>query len=138
MKPVIQRQFVYNMRYDDDESIKGDAQIVPRGAVNLAVKETTNVRRVEFLNATANEIDMGIIGPNGRAAILREIAKGLQMPVDEVVPSRETLAFKQKAVEQQAAMQMSQQGSMPGAQNMDVGGTPAGGTNLVANQQTGR
>jgi hypothetical protein len=138
VKPVIQRQFVYNMRYDDDESIKGDAQIVPRGAVNLAVKETTNVRRVEFLNATANEIDMGIIGPNGRAAILREIAKGLQMPVDEVVPSRETLAFKQKAVEQQAAMQMSQQGSMPGAQNMDVGGTPAGGTNLVANQQTGR
>lgn len=138
VKPVIQRQFVYNMRYDDDESIKGDAQIVPRGAVNLAVKETTNVRRVEFLNATANEIDMGIIGPNGRAAILREIAKGLQMPVDEVVPSRETLAFKQKAVEQQAAMQMSQQGSMPGAQNMDAGGTPAGGTNLVANQQTGR
>lgn len=142
VKPIIQRQFVYNMRYDEDESIKGDAQIVPRGAVNLAVKETTNVRRVEFLNATANEIDMGIIGPEGRAAILREIAKGLQMPVDEVVPSRENLAFKQKAMEQQAAIQMAQQGQIPGqapgAQNMDVGGTPAGGMNVVANQQTGR
>ena len=138
VKPVVQRQFIYNMRYDEDETIKGDAQIVPRGAVNLAVKETTNVRRVEFLNATANEIDMGIIGPEGRAAILREIAKGLQMPVDEVVPSRETLAFKKKAVEQQAAAQMAQPGQLPGAQNMDPGGTPAGGMNIVANQQTGR
>lgn len=141
VKPIIQRQFVYNMRYDEDNSIKGDAQIIPRGAVNLAVKETTNVRRVEFLNATANEIDMGIIGPEGRAAILREIAKGLQMPVDEVVPSRENMNFKKKAMEKQAAMQMMQgqiPGQAPAAQNMDVGGTPAGGTNLVANQQTGR
>lgn len=142
VKPIMQRQFVYNMRYDDDETIKGDAQIVPRGAVNLAVKETTNVRRVEFLNATANEIDMGIIGPEGRAAILREIAKGLQMPVDEVVPSRESLGSKKRIAEKQAAIQMAQQGQIPGqapgAQEMDVGGTPAGGTNLVTNQQTGQ
>jgi len=142
VKPIMQRQFVYNMRYDDDETIKGDAQIVPRGAVNLAVKETTNVRRVEFLNATANEIDMGIIGPEGRAAILREIAKGLQMPVDEVVPSRESLGSKKRIAEKQAAVQMAQQGQIPGqapgAQEMDVGGTPAGGMNLVTNQQTGR
>jgi hypothetical protein len=145
VKPMIQRQFVYNMRYDEDESIKGDAQIVPRGAVNLAVKETTNVRRVEFLTATANDFDMGIIGPEGRASILREIAKGLQMPVDEVVPSREAMAMKKKAMEKQAMMEQqmaAQQGQVPGqtpgAQNMDPGGTPAGGMNVVANQQTGR
>jgi hypothetical protein len=46
------------MRYDTDESIKGDVEIIARGAINLAVKETVNVRRIEFLNATANEIDM--------------------------------------------------------------------------------
>jgi hypothetical protein len=141
VKPIIQRQFVYNMRYDEDESIKGDAQVIPRGAVNLAVKETTNVRRVEFLNATANEIDMGIMGPDGRAAILREIAKGLQMPVDDIVPSRESMETKKKAAQRQMAAQPMQgqiPGQAPAAQNMDVGGTPAGGTNLVANQQTGR
>jgi len=144
VKPIVQRQFVFNMRYDEDESIKGDAQVVPRGAVNLAVKETTNVRRVEFLNATANEIDMGIIGNNGRAAILREIAKGLQMPVDEVVPSRENLAFKQKAQERAALQQQmvaQQQGQIPGQapapQTLDPGGAPPGGTNTVSNQQTG-
>jgi hypothetical protein len=88
---------------------------------------------------------MGIIGPDGRAAILREIAKGLQMPVDEVVPSREALTIKKRAMEQQAAAQMAQggppgqiPGQAPGAENMDPGGTPAGGTNLVANQQTGQ
>lgn len=144
VKPIIQRQFVYNMRYDDDESIKGDAQVVPRGAVNLAVKETTNVRRVEFLNATANEIDMGIMGTEGRAAILREVAKGLQMPVDEVVPSRENMSFKQKAQERIAMQQQmvaAQQGQIPGQapapQATDPGGAPPGGTNVVSNQQTG-
>lgn len=146
VKPVIQRQFVYNMRYDEDESIKGDAQVVARGAVNLAVKETTNVRRLEFLNATANEIDMGIMGEKGRAAILREVAKGLQMPTDEVIPSREHLEFKQK-MEQRLLIQQQMAGQVPGAtppgqqpapQATDPGGAPPGGTNLVANQQTGR
>ena len=89
IKPVVKRQFVYNMRYDEDESIKGDVDVVPKGAINLAVKETVNVRRVEFLTATANEYDMEILGKEGRSAVLREVAKGLQMPTDEVVPSRE-------------------------------------------------
>ena len=89
IKKIVHRQFVYNMRYDPDESIKGDVEIIARGAINLAVKETVNVRRIEFLNATANEIDMEIVGKEGRAAILREVAKGLQMPVDDIIPSRE-------------------------------------------------
>jgi len=89
VKPIVLRQFVYNMRYDEDESIKGDVEVVAKGAINLAVKETVNIRRIEFLNATANPVDLEIIGKEGRAAILREIAKGLQMDVEEVVPSRE-------------------------------------------------
>jgi hypothetical protein len=119
IKPIVERQFVYNMRYDPDESIKGDAQIVPRGAVNLAVRETTNVRRVEFLNATANDFDMQILGPDGRAAILREIAKGLQMPVDEIVPSRDKAAFVNRIKMQQQAQ------AAPAV--LDQAGNPAGG-----------
>ena len=60
------------------------------------VKETVNMRRIEFLNATANEMDMQIVGKEGRAAILREVAKGLQMPVDDIVPSREKEKFTDK------------------------------------------
>jgi hypothetical protein len=108
VKPIVKRQFIYNMRYDTDESIKGDAEVVARGAINLAVKETVNVRRIEFLNATANEIDMSILGKDGRAAILREVAKGLHMPVDEIIPSREKLAYSGK-IQARAAEVMAQQ-----------------------------
>ena len=135
IKPIVQRQFVYNMRYDEDESIKGDAQVIARGAVNLAVKETVNVRRIEFLNATANEIDMSIIGKDGRAAILREIAKGLQMPTDDIVPSREKSAVSGRAMAQAA---LAQQQAAPTPTQPD--GAPKGGMdgNVVSNRVSGR
>lgn len=125
IKPIVQRQFVYNMRYDEDESIKGDVEVIAKGAVNLAVKETVNVRRIEFLNATANQIDMEILGKDGRAAILREVAKGLQMPLDELIPSKEKNALAMRAAQ-------SQQQSAPTPTQPD--GSPKGGQegNLVS------
>lgn len=132
IKPIVQRQFVYNMRYDEDETIKGDAEVVAKGAVNLAVKETVNLRRIEFLTATANPLDAEIMGQNGRAAVLREVAKGLQMPVDEVVPSREKLAFKSKVQENIQSMQAPAE--------TGPGGAPMGGmeANTVQNRASGR
>ena len=134
IKPVVEAEYTFNMRYDPDESIKGDARVVAKGAINLAVKETVNVRRLEFLNATGNEIDMGIIGPEGRASILREVAKGLQMPTGEIVPSPEKLALQQA---KQAAAQQAQPTSpgvapQPSPQTLDAAGQPAGGMNTVA------
>jgi len=133
IKPIVQRQFVYNMRYDEDESIKGDAEVVARGAVNLAVKETTNMRRIEFLNATANPIDIEIVGRDGRAALLREVAKGLQMPVDDIVPSREKTAFQGRLLAQ--AQQQAPQQATP----TQPDGTPKGGqdANAVASRAVG-
>lgn len=148
--PIVTSQYNWNMRYVEDESIKGDAIIVARGAVNLANKEQLNVRRVEFLQATANEIDMEIIGREGRAAILREVSKGLSMPVNDIVPSNEQLEVKgkmatlsqQKQAQQPQAnvqFQRDNQGRVQGA-NVFPGGTPMGGqdSNTVSNQQTGR
>jgi len=140
-KPIVQRQFVYNMRYDPDESIKGDAQVIPRGAINLAVRETVNLRRVEFLNATANEFDMQIIGADGRAAILREVAKGLQMPAEDIVPSRERLDYQARiqALAQQAQPPAPAQQGGAAPRALDQAGNPAGGAGaaVVRNQNTG-
>jgi hypothetical protein len=135
VKPIVMRQFVFNMRYDPDESIKGDVEVMAKGAVNLAVKETVNVRRIEFLNATANPIDAEILGRDGRAAILREIAKGLQMPVDDVVPSREKAGFQNRV---QAAAMAAQQQATPTPTEAD--GSPRGGMegNTVSNRVSGR
>ena len=136
VKPIVTRQFVYNMRYDEDESIKGDVEVVAKGAINLAVKETVNVRRIEFLNATANEFDMPIIGQEGRAAILREVAKGLQMNVEDVVPSREKAAYQGRQQAMIAAQQPQQQaGPVP----TQPDGSPKGGMdgNTVSNRVSG-
>ena len=136
--PIVHRQFVYNMRYLEDESIKGDAHVLPRGAINLAVKDTVNVRRVEFLNATANEFDMEIIGKDGRAAILREVAKSLQMPEDDVVPSREKRAMENVSMQQEAGAALGMQ--QPQGQALLPDGTPAGGQsgNTVSSRVSGQ
>jgi len=138
VKPIVMRQFVYNMRYDEDESIKGDVEVVAKGAINLAVKETVNIRRIEFLNATANPIDLEIIGKEGRATILREVAKGLQMPVEEVVPSREKSAYQGRMQAQAMAVAMQQQAQ--GGTPTQPDGTPKGGmeANTVQSRASGR
>ena len=137
IKPIVHRQFVYNMRYDEDESIKGDVEITPKGAVNLAVKETVNMRRLEFLNATANELDMEIVGKDGRAAILREVAKGLQMPVDDIIPSREKQNYQSK-IEMKMKAEAAQAEAAGAPSQPD--GSPKGGrdANTVSNRDTGR
>ena len=139
IKPNVQRQFVYNMRYDEDETIKGDVQVVAKGAINLAVKETTNVRRIEFLNATANPLDAEIMGKDGRAAILREIAKGLQMSVDDIIPSREKIAVTGRAAAQAEAAAAAAQPPEKGTP-VQPDGAPKGGMdgNTVSNRVSGR
>lgn len=139
--PLVVSQYNWNMQYIDDASIKGDCEIIPRGAVTLANREQLNVRRVEFLQATANPIDSQIVGPTGRAAILREVAKGLAMPVDDIVPTNEQIEVNQEMQRQQ---QMMQQAAQQAPQEVVVretgpGGTPMGGqgANTVSNQITG-
>jgi len=134
VKPIVHRQFVYNMRYDEDESIKGDVEVIPRGATYLAVRETTDARRLEFLNATANEFDMAILGPDGRRSMLYEVAKGLKMPLGDVVPSREKANI---TLRQQQAAEAAAPPEDPAA--LDPAGNPKGGEegNLVSGAGTG-
>lgn len=139
--PLVTAQYNWNMQFIDDASIKGDCEIIPRGAVTLANREQLNVRRVEFLQATANPIDAQIVGPTGRAAILREVAKGLAMPVDDIVPTNEQIEVNQEMQRQQ---QMAQVAAQQAPQEVVVretgpGGAPMGGegANTVSNQITG-
>lgn len=139
--PLVTAQYNWNMQFIDDAAIKGDCEIIPRGAVTLANRDQLNVRRVEFLQATANPIDAQIVGPTGRAAILREVAKGLAMPVDDIVPTNEQIEVNQEMQRQQ---QMAQVAAQQAPQEVVVretgpGGAPMGGegANTVSNQITG-
>jgi len=140
--PLVTAQYNWNMQYVDDMTIKGDCEVIPRGAVTLANREQLNVRRVEFLQATANPLDAQIVGAKGRAAILREVAKGLAMPVDNIVPTDEQIdiqAGMQAAAQQQQAAVTAQQTPNPEAEISAPGGAPSGGkgSNTVSNQITG-
>jgi hypothetical protein len=88
LSPMLTQLYQFNMEFEDDDSIKGDAQVVARGAVALMQIETLQLRRNEFLQATANPLDSQIVGAEGRAEILREVAKDLGMDVNRVIPMR--------------------------------------------------
>lgn len=108
IQPSIEETFVNEMIYNPDESIKGDCQIIARGAAAILIKDSAQQRRMQFMQMTANPIDMQIIGVKGRAELLRETAAAMELPVDDIVPSDEELD-KRQAQQAQAAQEQSQQ-----------------------------
>jgi len=101
IKPRVEYQFYWNMLKKPIEWFSGDVQIVAKGSSALTVKGAAQLRRNEFLQVTANPFDMAIMGKNGRADILREMAKDLDL-TSNIVPSRLVL---QKLEEEEKAMQ---------------------------------
>lgn len=106
----VERAYHWLMQYDEDADLKGDLKIVARGALSLVTKDAAQVRRNEFLATTANPFDMQILGPEGRAEILREAAKGLNLNADKVVPSLSVIR-ERAAMQQMMQLQMAQQGT---------------------------
>ena len=104
VEPAVNRLHYTNMRSTMIESWmkRGDLQVKARGASSILAKESLQIRRNEFLQATANPVDLQILGPEGRGAVLREQAKTLDMDTDMVVPNPSKLKMMRKAM---AAMQ---------------------------------
>ena len=126
--PLLERLYYYNMRFSADPDLKGDVRVVARGALSMAVKESAQVRRNEFLAQTNNPTDMQIIGLEGRAEVLRATLSTLDMNPSKIVPPIAVLKDRQKQVQQQQA-QAAQSGEQPGANVAPSPGgppTPAG------------
>jgi hypothetical protein len=123
---IVGRLYIHNMMYDPDQYIKGDFNVTAKGAMGLLAKEQLQIRRNEFLQATANPVDLQIVGMEGRAYLLREVARSLQMDTDKIVPTLDQLKFRQEQAAQMAQMaQQAQQQQAP--QTVDPAGNPAGG-----------
>jgi hypothetical protein len=132
ISPVIERLYYYNMRYGDDPDLKGDINIIARGATSLVVKEQAQVRQNQFLQvALQSPIVQQVIGMEGIAELLRQSAKTLDLNPDHIVPPIEIL--KQRMAQQQQIA--AQQQMMLNQQNgqAQAGGTPpaqSGGAQL--------
>jgi hypothetical protein len=110
--PLLNNLFDMIMLTDTSGMLTGEESIKVMG-VNVAIqRETERSRQQEFLQSTANPIDMGIMGPTGRAKVLRSVAQGIGIPGDDIIPSDDDL----KAKEQQAAAAAQQQMADAGAQ----------------------
>jgi hypothetical protein len=100
VRPSVEMVYYYNMLTSNDPTIKGDAKVVARGANALLLRDMAQQKRTEFLSVTTNEIDMQIMGPEGRAKVLRSLAKDIDLP--DIVPTTEALAAQ---LEEQAQNQ---------------------------------
>jgi hypothetical protein len=107
MNPVLQDAYIMTMVTDDTGMLRGDEKIVVKGVTVAAAKETDRMRQLEMLQMTANPIDMEIIGPDGRASLLRSVMDGVGLPYEKIVPTSQELATRQQAMaqQQQAAAQ---------------------------------
>ena len=110
------------MLTDTSGMLTGEESIRVKGVTVAIQRETERSRQIEFLQATANPIDMGIMGPEGRAVVLRKVSEGIGMEGEQVVPSDDDLKQKQQAaaVQQQQAAQAQGNQQSP-AMNKDQG-----------------
>ena len=107
--PLVRAIADWDLRYVDDPSIRGDAEVVPSGAVSRAMREHMLQRRIEFLNITNNPVDLRLVGSGNRARILRQVAEALELegPVTLTDPEIEEIV-RQDAQDRQAQSQAQQ------------------------------
>jgi len=109
VRTALTRQYEHNMIYHPDESVKGDVDIVAEGTLAKIIKEQLMQKRLEFLNVTANPIDLELTGYQGRGVGLRETAKSLDFSEDVVKTPEEIRALENmKQVLQQRELEMAQ------------------------------
>jgi hypothetical protein len=112
VKHAVEMQFMHEMMFNDDETVKGDLIVSVRASEELVVREQAAVRRNEFLNLALNSpIVQQITGLEGIRELLAQVSKTLQLGKD-IVPTRQEM---QAAAQQIAMLQMMQSGNMPGA-----------------------
>lgn len=105
LEPLLSALFDMVMLTDQTGMLNGDEKVRVLGVSVAVQKETQRARQLEFLQATANPIDAQIVGPKGRAAILRSVASTIGLPGEEIVPSEEQLDGMQKQAQMMALSQ---------------------------------
>jgi hypothetical protein len=85
------------MLTDETGLLRGDETIRVMDVKVAIQRDTQRVRQLEFLSITANPLDAPIIGPKGRAAILREVATTIGMDGDKIIPDEDEINKQEAA-----------------------------------------
>jgi hypothetical protein len=128
--PVLNGLLDMVMLTDDTGLLSGEEKVRVLGVQVAQQRETQRARQLEFLQVTANPIDMQIIGPKGRAQVLRAVSTEIGLPGESIVPTDEEMDEKEKQAQAMAAQQgmvghaMGPQGGQPGGGGGGPPGTP--------------
>lgn len=118
----VTRLYYLDIDYGLIDDLIFDMKIVARGSSALLAKEQQAVRLTEFMNATANPIDMEILGTEGRAELLRQSAAANDIDTSRLLPE------ENDSKPQQQMMPPPGMGApLPGAATLDAAGNMAQG-----------
>ena len=114
LQQLIERLYFYNMKFGTDMELKGDVNVIARGANSLVARENAQVRKNEFLQlALSNPLVNQIVGEESIAGLLRDNLKTLDVDADSIIPRPEQIRARiyQQQMQQQkmAAIQAAAQ-----------------------------
>ena len=88
--PNLRRLYQWNMQMQDDESVKGDMQVSPRGSTHLLVKEVVAQNLTQLLNIAATNPILAQTLDIGK--ISRKLVAAYQLSSDDIVRTDEQVA----------------------------------------------
>lgn len=108
IRPLLQHLYRWMMLYEDGfaEKYSGDIKIIARGSSALVAKEQKQMRMVEVLQMVLASPQLeALAGMPGIADIFRKVLQGVDIGVDDVVPTNEEIRVMQKQQAEAAAAQ---------------------------------
>ncbi len=108
IQPQIENLYMLNMLDPTvPNDAKGDLVIKARGILSTGLRDKLQVLRKDFmLMILGNDMLINLVGTEGIASLLREIAQPLEMPVD-FVPSANKLEQEQRKAEEDQQQQLA-------------------------------
>jgi hypothetical protein len=119
--PALQKLYDTVLLTDETGRLRGDEQIQVRGVTFASQRETERTRMLEFLQLTGNPIDAQIVGTQGRAELLREVADRIGLSGVDIVPDKDTVKAQEQQMMQQQALAQGSEGPPNEAGNVDEG-----------------
>lgn len=111
---VVTYMYHWNMMFNPDSSIKGDAEIIPKGVLKMVRDEGASAKAAQLLPLAVDPV----VPPSGRANLWRNMLDGMNMDVEAIMPREHV-----RLLEQQDRMmdQMGMGGMMPPGPGGDAG-----------------
>ena len=95
--PMLEMVYDYNMLYDEDQSIKGDTQIVAKGMNAALQREGSQQQHMAILDLLGNDYDRQLIGDERRYSLIRNLMDTFEeVDTDEIIPTDEEIKHKLK------------------------------------------